>query len=57
MWIPATSVTRVGETLIINLQGLGITFEGTISGDLGSINGSFTQGNVKFPLVVKRAIN
>jgi hypothetical protein len=57
MWIPATSVTRVGETLIINLQGLGITFEGTISGDLGSINGSFTQGNVKFPLVLKRAIN
>lgn len=57
IWIAASSVTRVGATLIINLQGFGITFEGTISGDLGSINGSFTQGNVKLPLLLKRAKN
>ncbi len=57
VWIPASSVTRVGATLIISVQGLGITFEGAISGDLASINGSFTQGNVKLPLVLKRATN
>jgi len=57
VWIPATSVTRVGATLIINVQGLGITFEGAIGGDLGSIKGSFTQGDAKFPLVLKRPKN
>ncbi|MGO8932668.1 MAG: hypothetical protein ACLPLZ_01060 [Terracidiphilus sp.] len=57
VWIPASSVTRVGATVIIKLQGLAITFEGTISGDLGSIDGSFTQGNVKFPLLLKREKN
>ncbi len=57
VWIPANSVTRVGATLIINLQGWGITFEGAISGDLGSIDGTFTQGNVKLPLVLKQTKN
>ena len=55
MWIPATAVTRVGATLIINLQGFRITFEGAIGGDLGAITGTFTQGDVKLPLVLKRA--
>ncbi len=54
VWIPATSVTRVGATLIVNLQGFGISFEGAIGGDLGAITGTFTQGNVKLPLVLKR---
>jgi hypothetical protein len=57
IWVTASSVTRVNATLIITMQGVGITFEGTISGDLGSIDGSFTQGNVKFPLVLKRVKN
>ena len=57
IWIPATSVTRVGATLIISMHGIGAAFEGAISGDLGSINGTFTQGNVKFPLVLNRAKN
>jgi hypothetical protein len=55
VWIAASSVTRVGGTLIISMQGIGAGFEGAISGDLGSINGSFTQGNVKLPLVLNRA--
>jgi len=55
VWISASSVTRVGSTLIISLPGIGVTVEGTISGDLGSIDGTFTQGNVKLPLVLKRA--
>jgi hypothetical protein len=57
VWYPATSVTRVGATLIITMNGLGATFEGAIGGDLGSIDGSFTQGNVKLPLVLKRPKN
>jgi hypothetical protein len=57
VWIAASSVTRVGATLVITMQGIGATFEGAISGDLGSINGSFTQGNVKLPLVLNRAKN
>jgi hypothetical protein len=50
-------VTRVNGTLIITLKGIAATFEGSISGDLGSIDGSFTQGNVKLPLALKRARN
>ncbi len=57
VWIPATSVTRVGSTLIITINGIGATFEGAIGGDLASISGSFTQGNVKLPLVLKRNSN
>jgi hypothetical protein len=57
VWVPATSVTRVGSTLIIALSGLGASFEGAIGGDSGSIDGSFTQGNVKLPLVLKKAKN
>ncbi len=57
VWIPATSVTRVGATLIITVNGIGAAFEGAISGDLGSIDGSFTQGNVKLPLVLSRPKN
>jgi hypothetical protein len=57
VWIAAFSVTRVGGTLIITMQGIGATFEGAISGDLGSIDGSFTQGNVKLPLLLKRTKN
>ncbi len=57
VWFPATSVTRVGATLIITMNGLGATFEGAISGDLGSMDGSFAQGNAKFPLLLKRVKN
>ncbi len=39
------------------MKGIGATFEGAISGDLGSIDGSFTQGKVKLPLLLKRAKN
>ena len=57
IWVGASSVTRVNGTLIITLKGIAATFEGSISGDLGSIDGSFTQGNVKLPLALKRARN
>ncbi|MGA2753291.1 MAG: hypothetical protein ABSE53_05945 [Terracidiphilus sp.] len=57
IWITASSVTRVGATLIITMKGIAATFEGTISGEPGAIDGSFTQGNVKLPLLLKPAKN
>jgi len=55
LWIPATSVTRNASALTIALKGVGLTFDGKISADLSSIDGTLTQmGNV-LPLVVKRA--
>jgi len=54
VWVPASSVARNGGSLTINLQGVGITFEGTISSDLGSIDGTFTQGAANLPLLLKR---
>jgi hypothetical protein len=57
IWIGATSVTRVGDTLIVTMNGIQATFEGAIGGDLSTIDGSFTQGNVKLSLVLSRARN
>ncbi|HVN94691.1 MAG TPA: hypothetical protein VMT38_13405 [Terracidiphilus sp.] len=54
IWIPASSATRVGVTLIIAVNRIGAQFEGTIGGDHQSIDGSFTQGNAKIPLLLKR---
>ena len=55
--IPATSVTRGGGTLTIALKPMGITFEGKIAADLGSIDGTFTQMSTVLPLVLQRAKN
>lgn len=54
VWIPATSVTRVGATLIISINGIGATFEGSIGGDLQSISGTFTQAGNAIPLSLSR---
>jgi hypothetical protein len=55
IWIAASSVTRAGDTLTITLQGLGATFEGRISADRGTIDGTFTQGAANLPLLLKLA--
>jgi hypothetical protein len=57
VWIAASSVTRNSGALTITLQGVGITFEGKISADLESIDGTFTQGAAKLPLLLKRGKN
>ena len=56
-WIAASSVTRTGGALTITMKGIGATFEGTISADLESINGTYTQGAAKLPLLLKRGKN
>jgi fermentation-respiration switch protein FrsA (DUF1100 family) len=53
-WLPATSVTRSGNEIKIDLKPIGATFEGKIGSDLNSIDGTFTQGGIPLPLVVKR---
>ena len=57
VWIPATSVTRVGSTLIIGVNGIGARFEGTIGGDHASINGTFTPFGNAIPLSLQRLKN
>jgi hypothetical protein len=55
MWIAASSVTRNASALTIALKGIGITFDGKISADLSSIDGTLTQMGQVLPLTVKRA--
>ena len=52
--LPATSVTRTGSSLKVELKGIGGAFEGKISGDLASIEGTWTQGSGSLPLSLKR---
>jgi hypothetical protein len=54
VWLTASSVTRSGSALNITLKGIGVTFTGTISADLGTIDGTFEQGGNSLALVVKR---
>lgn len=53
-WIDASSVTRSGSTLTIEIKTIGGTFEGKIAPDLGSMDGTFTQMGNPLPLTVKR---
>ncbi|HLN02427.1 MAG TPA: alpha/beta fold hydrolase [Bryobacteraceae bacterium] len=54
--IPATAVTRKGETLTIEFKQISGTgrFEGKISKDLATIDGSWSQAGNSTPLVLKR---
>ena len=53
-WISASSVSRNGSALTITLKGVGTTFDGRISADLSSIDGTFTQMGNRAPLALKR---
>ena len=52
--IPVTSVTRSGETLTMELKGIGGKFEGKIAADLKSIDGTWVQAGGSSPLVLRR---
>jgi uncharacterized protein len=52
--MPATSVARDGVTLKIGAKAIGGAFEGKISADLSTIDGTWTQGGGSMPLVLKR---
>ena len=53
--IPVTSVTRQGSVIKISVTGIGGSYEGTLSADGKSINGTWTQGPQPFPLTLLRA--
>ena len=52
--IPATSVTRSGSSLTVELKSIGGKFEGKIAADLQSIDGTWSQGGGSVPLLLKR---
>jgi len=50
-----TTVTVQGSTVRLNSAGINLSFEGVLSADGNSINGTTTQGDNKIPLVLQRA--
>jgi hypothetical protein len=52
--IPVTAVTREGAALKLEMKQLGGGFEGKITPDLSTIDGTWTQGGGSVPLVLKR---
>jgi fermentation-respiration switch protein FrsA (DUF1100 family) len=48
-----TTVTRNGSTLVMELKQAGAKFEGKISADLATIDGTWSQGSVSLPLALK----
>ncbi len=52
--IPATSVSRDGVKLKVEVKSIGGVFEGKISADLSTIEGTWTQAGTPFPLVLRR---
>jgi len=52
--IPVTSVTRSGSAFSFEVTGIGGKFEGKISSDLKSIDGTWSQAGGSMPLLLKR---
>ena len=52
--IPTSSVARNGSSLKIEAKGINGVFQGTISSDLSSIDGKWTQMGGTMPLLLKR---
>jgi mRNA-degrading endonuclease HigB of HigAB toxin-antitoxin module len=55
IWLSANSVTRANGTLTASFTAMQAEFSGKIAADLGSIEGTFSQGGGSMPLVLKRA--
>src|ERR1035441_1772284 len=52
--LPVSLVKRDGDAFTLALQALGAKFDGVISKDLSTIEGTFIQGGASLPLVLKR---
>ncbi len=50
--LPTNKTTFIHPNIEIDASGLGIKYEGVFEGD--SINGTFKQGGMSFPLILKR---
>jgi len=57
VWINATSVKRNGAALTIEISGIGVTYEGKLAKDLGSMEGTFTQMGNALPLALTKEKN
>jgi uncharacterized protein len=53
-WMNVTSITRTGDALSVALKQLDAVYEGKISADANSIDGTFTQMGSPLPLTLKR---
>jgi pimeloyl-ACP methyl ester carboxylesterase len=51
--IPVNSISRTGAELKFDMKSIGGNYDGTISTDLGTISGTWTQMGKSFPLVLK----
>jgi hypothetical protein len=54
MWVKASAITRANGTLTASFTAFGVELSGKIAGDLGSIDGTLSQGGGSMPLVLKR---
>ena len=55
--IPVTTITRAGAALKFDMKSIGGSYDGTISQDLGTFTGTWTQGGKSFQLAFKRVKN
>jgi hypothetical protein len=53
-WLTASTVSRANGTLTATFSALQAEFSGKIATDLGTIDGTFSQGGGSLPLVLKR---
>ena len=52
--IPVESATAAGNTLSLTMPTIGASYEGTLSGDGRTIEGTFSQMGAELPLVLER---
>jgi uncharacterized protein (TIGR03435 family) len=52
--IPANSVTLTSGVVKIGIVAMGVTYEGKLAGDGGSMDGTFNQGGAALPLKLTR---
>ena len=55
--LPVTGITRTGASLKIDMKSIGGNYDGTISPDLGTFSGTWTQVGKSWPLAFKRVKN
>jgi uncharacterized protein len=52
--IPIDTITVNGDAVRLEIKALAIVFEGTLNKERTELTGTFTQGDQKFPLTLKR---
>jgi hypothetical protein len=53
--LPVDLVTQEGSFVRIDSHEIGISYEGRFRKESGEINGTFIQGGLELPLVLRRA--